>query len=186
MNIGYPQMSQAATARIEQEREVLIARLKQSRDVYLRTLKGVDDAAAKTRPATDTWSILDVSEHVATAERQMLSLWMKLAQPGEADRALDEAVVTNAHDRTRKQIAPERSRPAGKMPSIAQAVEQFDFYRGQTIAYLESELEDLRAKTVAHPLAGTIDGYQLFLLMACHAERHAQQIEELKAGSDTK
>ena len=175
-------MAQAATIRLEQERETLIARLKQSREIYLRTLKGVGDTAAKVRPSPDSWSILEVSEHVATAERQMLTLWMKLAQPGQADQSLDEAIVTNSQDRSRKHIAPERSRPTGKMPSVSQAIEQFDFYRGQTIAYLEGELEDLRAKTVAHPVAGTIDGYQLFLLMACHAERHAKQIEELKAG----
>jgi hypothetical protein len=164
----------------EQERETLIARLKQSREIYLGTLKNVSDAAAKVRPNADTWSILDVSEHMAIAERQMLSLWMKLAQPGRADRALDETIAATASDRSRKLEAPERSRPAGKMPSVAQAIEQFDFYRGQSIAYLESELEDLRAKTVAHPIFGAIDGYQLFLLMSCHAERHAQQIEELK------
>lgn len=179
-------MAQGVTIRLEQERETLIARLKQSRDIYLRTLKGVNDAAAKLRPAANAWSILDVSEHVATAERQMLTLWMKLAQPGQTDRSLDELIVTNVLDRSQKRIAPERSRPTGKMPSISQAIEQFDFYRGQTIAYLEGELEDLRAKTVVHPIAGTIDGYQLFLLMACHAERHAKQIEELKAASGSK
>lgn len=179
-------MAQGATTRLEQERETLIARLKLSRDIYLRTLKGVNDAAARVRPASDRWSILDISEHVATAERQMLTLWAKLAQPGQTDRSLDETIVTNVLDRSQKRIAPERSRPAGKMPSVSQGIEQFDFYRGQTIAYLEGELEDLRAKTVVHPLAGTIDGYQLFLLMACHAERHAKQIEELKADSTAK
>ena len=180
-------MAQAVSSRStqEQERETLIARLKQSRDTYLATLKNVGEAAARVRPNADSWSILDVSEHVAIAERQMLNLWMKLAQPGTADRALDETIAATSRDRSQKRIAPERSRPAGKMPSVAQAIEQFDFYRGQSIAYLESELEDLRAKTVAHPL-GTMDGYQLFLLMACHAERHAQQIEELKAVAGTK
>jgi hypothetical protein len=173
-------MAQAVTSRTEQERETLIVRLKQSRNTYLGTLKNVSDAAARVRPAAEVWSILEVAEHVAVAERQMLSLWMKLAQPGAADRAMDEAIVTSTGDRSRKQVAPERSRPAGKMPSVSQAIEQFDFYRGQSIAYLESELEDLRAKTVTHPIFGVIDGYQLFLLMACHAERHAQQIEELK------
>ena len=177
-------MAHAVSSRTEQEqeRETLITRLKRSREIYLGTLKNVADAAARVRPAPDTWSILEVSEHVAIAERQMLSMWMKLAQPGQADRAIDERIVAATGDRTRKQVAPERARPSGKMPSVAQAIEQFDFYRGQTIAYLEGELEDLRAKTVPHPLAGTIDGYQLFLLMACHAERHAQQIQELKAG----
>src|SRR3954471_14285395 len=168
-------MAQSATSRTEQERETLIARLKESRNTYLGTLKNVSEAAARVRPNPDTWSILDVSEHVAVAERQMLNLWMKLAQPGETDRAMDDSIVANSRDRGRKLVASERWRPAGKMPSVSQAIEQFDFYRGQTIAYLEGELEDLRAKTVAHPL-GTLDGYQLFLLMACHAERHAEQI----------
>jgi len=175
-------MAQAVSSRTEQEqeRETLIARLKRSRETYLGTLKNVTEAAARVRPNADTWSILDVSEHVAIAERQMLSMWMKLAQPGQADRALDETIAASSEDRTQKLVAPERSRPAGKMPSVSQAIEQFDFYRGQTIAYLEGELEDLRAKTVAHPIFGTIDGYQLFLLMACHAERHAQQIQGIK------
>jgi hypothetical protein len=178
-------MAPAATSRTEQERETLIARLKQSREIYLGMLKNVSEAAARVRPNPDTWSILDVSEHVAVAERQMLSLWMKLAVAGETDRSVDDSIVAASRDRSRKLVAPERSRPAGKMPSVSQAIEQFDFYRGQTIAYLEGELEDLRAKTVAHPL-GTMDGYQLFLLMACHAERHAEQIKELKALSGTK
>jgi DinB superfamily len=176
-------MAQAVTSRTEQERETLIARLKQSRELYLGTLKNVSDTAARVRPTAETWSILDVSEHVAVAERQMLSLWMKRAEPGQADRAIDEEIVRNSEDRNRKQVAPEGSRPRDKMPSVSQAIEQFDFYRGQSIAYLEGELEDLRAKTVTHPLAGRIDGYQLFLLMACHAERHARQIQELKAGA---
>ena len=39
---------------------------------------------------------------------------------------------------------------------------------------------DVSDYTDIDPMFGTLDGYQLFLLMACHAERHAQQIEELK------
>src|SRR5689334_20390055 len=117
----------------EQERETLIARLKQSRDTYLGTLKNVGDAPARVRPTPDTWSILDVSEHVAVAERQMLSMWMKLAQAGTADRALDETIAATSGNRRQKLVAPERSRPAGKMPSVSQAIEQFDFYRGQSI-----------------------------------------------------
>src|SRR5690348_14753881 len=117
-------MAQAVSSRTEQEqeRETLIARLKQSREIYLGTLKNVSDAAAKVRPKADAWSILDVSEHMAIAERQMLSLWMKLAQPGQADRALDQTIAATASDRSRKLEAPDRSRPAGKMPSVSQAI----------------------------------------------------------------
>src|SRR5689334_8675218 len=114
-------MAQAVTSRTEQERETLISRLKQSRQIYLGALKNVSEQAARVRPAADTWSILDVSEHVAIAERQMLSLWMKRAEPGQSDRAMDEEIVKSSQDRSRKQMAPERSHPAGKMPSVSQA-----------------------------------------------------------------
>lgn len=169
-----------SSTRLEKERDTLLARLRQSRDTYLKTLKGVSDDTAKKSPAGGGWSILQVAEHVATAERQMLTLWLKLAAPGESDPAKDEQVARGIADRSRKDAAPERSVPTGKIATMAQAIEQFDFHRGQTIGYIEATNENLRARTVNHPLVGLLDGYQMMLLMAGHAERHAAQIEEVK------
>lgn len=171
-----------ASAKVEKERDALIARLKQSRDVYLKALKGVTDAAATASPGGNAWSILQVAEHVLIAERQMLNLWIKYAVPGSSDPAKDEAIARGIVDRNRKDMAPESSLPKGKVINMAQAFEQFDFYRGQTIGYVEATEEDFRVKVVKHPLAGELDGYQLFLLMAGHTERHAAQIEEVKKG----
>ena len=169
-----------ASTQLEKERDTLLARLRQSRDAYLRTIKGISDEAAKKDPGNGRWSILQVAEHVVHAERQMLTLWLRLAEPGESERAKDEAIALGSIDRSKKQVAPDRSLPTGKISTMAQAAEQFDFHRGQTIGYVEGTEDNLRGKVVQHPLAGTLDGYQLFLLMAGHVERHAAQIEALK------
>lgn len=170
-----------ASAQIEKERDVLLAQLRKSRDHYLKLLKGINDETAKKTPADGGWSILQIAEHVLIAERQMLNLWIKYAVPGKSDPTKDDSVARGIVDRSRKDMAPETSVPKGKVLNMAQAFEQFDFYRGQTIGYVEATEEDFRMKVVKHPIAGEIDGYQLFLLMAGHSERHAAQIEEVKS-----
>ena len=42
-----------------------------------------------------------------------------------------------------------------------------------------SKYEDLRKSTAVHPF-GTLDSYQLVLIMALHVDRHALQIAEIK------
>ena len=41
--------------------------------------------------------------------------------------------------------------------------------------------DDLRNKMFKHPLMGELDGYQAVLVIAAHPQRHAMQIEEIKA-----
>ena len=84
----------------------------------------------------------------------------------------------SARDRQRKAQAPERARPTGRFSTLAEARETFLTNRQATLDRVRQETE-LREKVVPHPLAGMLDGYQLFLLMALHAERHAEQIEEV-------
>ncbi len=163
----------------------LVERLRESRARYLGVIRDIPAEATAVR-RTDSWSILEVAEHVAVAERQMLALWTKLAQAGEGERAKDAVIPVVAANRANKQVALERSRPSGRYQALAEAVRDFSASREQTIAYVESHSEELRGKTVEHPLAGKLDGYQLFLLMAGHAERHAAQIAELKQGFQEK
>jgi hypothetical protein len=90
-------------------------------------------------------------------------------------------ILTLAHERTRKAKAPERSEPTGRYESLFEALERFRDARERTLQFAESiSVEELRAKVVPHPLAGTLDGYQLLTLMAVHPERHALQVEEIK------
>ncbi len=162
------------------EIEFLVKCLVASEIRYLAAVQGVSEAAANVKIGENSWSILHCAEHVATAERQMLAMWNKLAVPGKGVPEKDTAVPANALNRERKNTSPERSRPNGRYTELSAAVADFREHRAISIASLHSLREELRAKVVHHPLAGEIDGYQLFRLMAAHAERHAAQIEDIK------
>ena len=170
----------SATTASLSEKEALRARLEEGREKWLAAIHNVSEEQAQFSPGEARWNILQVAEHVATAERQMLAMWKKLAAPGSAPREKDEVMLTAQKDRTRKRSAPERSLPTGRLTSLAEAEKAFLANREATMTALAEE-PDLRAKVVEHPLAGTIDGYQLFLVLAGHPVRHAQQVEEIKA-----
>ncbi|HLH06341.1 MAG TPA: DinB family protein [Terriglobales bacterium] len=165
---------------VASERDFLAQCLVASEIRYLKAIDGVSEAAATVKISENSWSILECAEHVATAERQMLAMWNKFATAGKGDPVKDKGVVATASNREKKFTAPERSRPNGRYTELKAAIADFREHRSITLASLHSLSTELRRKVVQHPMAGEIDGYQLFRLMAAHAERHAAQIEEIK------
>jgi uncharacterized damage-inducible protein DinB len=162
------------------EREALRARLQDGREKWLAAIRGISEQDALFSPGEAQWNILQVAEHVATAERQMLTMWKKLASSGTAPREKDAGIVAGQGDRNKKNPAPERSVPTGRFTSLKDAEAAFVENREATMAAL-NEADDLRGKVVDHPLAGICDGYQLFLIMALHPVRHVYQVEEIQA-----
>ncbi len=171
-------MSERQKSVAEEKQEVLDT-LRRSRERFLAVVDGVDATLYEKQVDEKSWSVLQCLEHVVNAEEGMLRLWQKLAQPGSEDRAKDLVVRTMSADRSKKINAPERVVPQGRIKSVPEARERFIAARGATIATVEQmEPEELRGKTVPHPLVQAADGYQLFHIMSGHAERHAEQIEE--------
>ena len=161
------------------EKQALQSYLDEGRMLWLGSLKGVSEEDALFSPGEDCWNILQVAEHVATAERQMLTLWKKMAAPGDSPREKDRFILARLGDRILKNPAPEPSIPKGRFTSLKDAEAAFLASREATLATL-AEAHDLRERIVDHPLAGIVDGYQLFLVMALHPQRHAYQVEEIK------
>ncbi len=162
------------------EKGVLRARLEENGEKWLACIRDVTEDQAQFSPGEGQWNILQVAEHVAVAERQMLAMWKKLMQPGTTPREKDEAIIAAQSDRNKKNPAPERSLPIGRFLRLRDAEAEFELNRQNSISAL-IVAEGLREKTVQHPLAGLVDGYQLFLVMAMHPLRHVYQVEEIKA-----
>lgn len=162
------------------EKGILRARLEENGEKWLACIRDVSEEQAQFSPGEAQWNILQVAEHVAVAERQMLAMWRKLMQPGTTPREKDEAIIAAQSDRNKKNSAPERSLPTGRFRALRDAEAEFELNRQNSIAALLIA-EGLREKTVEHPLAGLVDGYQLFLVMAMHPLRHVYQVEEIKA-----
>jgi hypothetical protein len=87
-------------------------------------------------------------------------------------------------NRVEKRQAPDAGQPAGRFGSLPAALGRFSAYRDATIAYLSGCQEDLRSRTIVHPVFGTISCYEAFLVILGHPLRHADQIREIKASPD--
>ena len=162
------------------DKATLLKRLRESEAILVNAARIPDELAAIC-PDADCWSVLQIIEHVGITERGMFGR-LQTAEPNDAapNLAFDERISQIGRDRSSKRSAPERAHPTGKFTSAGEALAHFRTARQETIAFIEGCNEDLRKKKVQHAL-GEMDGHQLFLLIAAHAERHARQIEEAKA-----
>ena len=164
------------------DKDRLLALLRDTRDRFLASLAGVDDEPSRRRPAEGRWSVLDCVEHIAGAEMFMLRLAKGPRRPrpaGSPNR--EEFFLLRMVDRNVKAEAPERGRPRGRFANLDEARKQFEIARGETIGFVEGSQEDLRATEITHPIFGDVSAYELLIIIAKHVERHALQIDEIRA-----
>jgi hypothetical protein len=167
-------------------KEMLLDLLRASREHFLGSFAGVNDADSRRKPSDSAWGILETVEHLAKAEGRMVRLITETRRPKSADLPdREQAFLRAVPDRSMKMETPESGRPMGLYASLAEAAAKFNSSRDQTIQFVEQCAdcgEDLRATEVTHPhpLAGNVSCYEMVIIMAGHAERHALQIEEIK------
>ncbi len=173
----------AAGSLTEEERDFAMSSLHASRKLFLDAIAGLSDAQWKFKPAPDRWSIAEVAEHITLTEGFLYNLVTDKVMKTEAvtDRApvkheQDEELLARMRDRSKKAKASEEMSPKGKYPTPAAAAEAFKQERDRNIEYIRTTQDDLRSH-----VQGKMDGYQYFILIAGHAERHVAQMNEVKA-----
>ena len=165
------------------DREKLLALLRESRERFVSSFAGVHDEQCRRRPAEGCWSVLDCVEHVAAAETFMLGLLKGARRPRPAGAANREKIFwQRMTDRSVRAESPQGGRPRGRFANLEEARKQFEISRAGTIGFVEDNKEDLRATEVTHPLPmfGDVSAFEMVIIMAKHAERHALQIEEVR------
>jgi hypothetical protein len=165
------------------DKEFLLSLLRESRENFLGSFAGVSDKHSRVHPAENCWSVLDTVEHLASAEGIMLKLITTQRRPRSADAPNREQVFLHmVADRSRKMQSPEGGRPRGRFANLAEAAAQFSANRDSVIQFVEQHTENLRASEVTHPhpAAGDVSIYEMVIIIAKHAERHAKQINEIR------
>jgi uncharacterized damage-inducible protein DinB len=166
------------------DKEKLLALLRESRKRFLGSFAGMADEQCRQCPGEGRWSILDTVEHLTVAETFMLKLVKDTRRPKARTSPNREEFFLHAlTNRRRKLESPEAGRPLGRFANLDEAAKQFDSARDGAIEFVEQCREDLRATEVTHPhpAAGVVSTYEMLIIMAKHAERHALQIEETKS-----
>ncbi len=162
--------------------------LQQSRSNLQQTLTGVDEEICSLKPDNETWSIKENVEHLAIIELRLATM-LESRLPGtdvlpdavpstpEEDLQIAERVSSCME----KFKAPEAVTPTGRYPTCVQALDAFLAARQNTIDLVPKLQPYLRKRYLPHPLFGSLDGHTWFLILGAHTERHAKQIEEVKA-----
>ena len=153
---------------------------------FLAATKGLSEAQWNFKPATNRWSVAEVSEHIAAAEDFLMTLIQDkvMKAPGRTNevdvRAIDKFVWTVIPDRAVKVQAPEPLQPNNRFGSPKESLKHFKASRAKTIKFLK-KTKDLRGHAMASPTGKEFDGYEWVLMIAAHSERHTKQIDEVRA-----
>jgi len=169
------------------ERKMALKEFQRTKQRFLNDVKGLSVAQLSFKADTSRWSIAQCIEHIALAEN-LIWQWEQgtIAQPAAPEKAsevkiTDEQLMKGLVDRSHKFTAPEMLQPVGKFPSTEAAIQAYISRRDSTIAYISNTKDDLKNHFAQHPAFGTINTFQLLLILSGHSERHTLQIEEVKA-----
>jgi len=174
----------------QKERKSATNLMKDTKADVLKSVKGLSDAQLNFKAAQDRWSVKECVYHIAIAEKNlwdMLEGAMKTAANPEKRSEIkltDDQLIKIMEDRTNKvKTAPPFEPQNTPYKSLNEALNDFKDRRASHIKYLKSTTEDLRGHVVQMPF-GSIDCYQLSLMIASHSNRHTQQLNEVKASPD--
>jgi hypothetical protein len=169
------------------DREILLDRLKAGREELLAAVEGLTDAQAKATPGCGGWSALGCVEHVATVEARLLRRMQTetTVLDEEMSREREAILYDSIVSRGKKVQAPELVHPTGRYPDLDAAIQEFVAARERTMQWVAECDWDLRRRSVAHPAFGVISAYEMVLIGAAHAARHARQITEGRQSSVT-
>ncbi len=166
------------------DRATVLKMLSESSAAFEDAVAGVSKDDAARKPSDGGWSVTEVAEHVAVAEEQMFFALTERFRPiAEAapDELKENRIVNTILNRNAKMRSPEPTCPSGRFGSLTDALAHFRACRARTIHYVEQCKDNQRNRSVKHPHAGIITGYEYMLIIANHPARHAAQIRDLRS-----
>jgi len=167
----------------ENERQKILALLDQGRAALLAAVDGVTDDGANRIPGTGRWSIFGCVEHIAISEDYLFAQIVKATASQTPIINLDREakMLARGTDRSRRMESPPEGHPAGKFPTLANAVEHFLRSRRRTVEFVRADPRDLRSKMTWHPILKDANCHEMLISICVHVLRHVKQIEEIKA-----
>ena len=165
------------------DRQRLLAHLEMTESWLEGELEGLSEDQLRFRMTPESWTIMEVVEHLGIAEPQY---WQRvhdsMKQPPATTKpeATDAGILWYGIDRTNRAKTGEARVPSGKWKTVMESFAAFKALRGEMRQYAEKTSDDLRSRRL---LEGNMDVYQWFLMISTHSQRHILQIREIKAHS---
>jgi hypothetical protein len=167
----------------EGDRQGLLAHLDMTEAWLVSELDALSADLLSFHMTLESWSILEVVEHLVIAEPQY---WqqalnsMKQPPAGKKPEATDAGILWYGIDRTNRQKTGEARVPNGRLPDMRSSLAEFRKLRKTIREYAATTTEDPRSRML---LEGNMDVYQWLLMISTHSQRHILQIREIKANA---
>ena len=161
------------------ERQRLIAHLEMTAGWLEDEVAGLSPAQLDFRRAPNTWSILEVVDHLVVVGP---IYWNDLqrAKPLAGPRIgmmNDAAVLWYGIDRTDREVALKAEEPGRQLRDLQGGMGAYRKQHAQLVQYVRTTQDDLRGRLVERQAC---DAYQWALLISTHEQRHILQIREIK------
>jgi hypothetical protein len=164
------------------ERQRLVAHLEMTEAWLVSELDGLSQAQLAFKMTPESWSIMEVVEHLAIAEPQYwTNLQQSLKAPvkeGFKPEATDAGMLWYGVDRTNRTTTGEARVPHGTFPSVRESLAAFRSLRQAMLDTAKASTDDFRGRSY---MGASQDLYQWFLMISTHSQRHILQIREVKA-----
>ena len=166
------------------DREHLLVHFQMTTQMLAEQVRGLSPAQLEYKASPDRWSIRECVSHLAVSEPDY---WRELqaAVKKAPDMKEKKSVATDADilwygvDRVVHTKTGGGHEKVETYKSLDEALGKFQALRAIMIDYIRTSNDDLRAHSFAD-YGSAIDSWQWMLEISTHAERHIQQIREIK------
>jgi len=163
----------------ELERQRLVAHMEMTASWLEDEVKGLSPAQAAFRPARNSWTILEVLDHLVVVGP---IYWKDLQSAKEvsterAGMMNDVDVLWYGIDRTNRETALATEEPSRKLQDVLNGLNSYRTQHARLLQYIRTTKDDLRRRIVERQNS---DAYQWALLTSTHEQRHILQIREIK------
>ncbi len=176
----------SAASMTPEDREHLLVHFQMTGQMLAEEVRGLSPAQLEYRASDDRWTIRECVSHLAVAEPDYWRDLMKAVKApadmsGKKSANSDADILWYGIDRVVHTKTGGGHEKVETYKSLDEAMSRFQTLRGTMIDYIKSTDDDLRAHSFG--TRSPIDCWQWMLEISTHAERHIQQIREIKAGS---
>src|ERR1700751_617050 len=166
------------------DREHLLVHFEMTAQMVAEQVRGLSPAQLEYKASPDRWSIREVVSHLAVAEPDY---WREIqkalkAAPDMKDKksqATDADVMWYGIDRVVHTKTGGGHEKVDTYKDMGEALVKVHALRGTMIDYIKTTQDDLRAHSFGD-YGEVIDCWQWMLEISTHAERHINQIREIK------
>jgi len=167
----------------KEDREHLLVHFEMTTQIVAEQVRGLSPAQLEYQASPDRWSIREGVSHLAVAEPDYWRDIQKAlkAAPDMSSRksaATDADILWYGIDRVVHTKTGGGHEKVDTYKDLGQALGKFRALRATMIEYIKTTNDDMRAHSFGD--REVIDCWQWMLEISTHAERHIQQIREIK------